>query len=237
MTSKAKTPALSRIRIINAAYQLAKKDPINALSMRKIATKLKVTPMAIYKYFDDKNALTTAVIDMHLKKSNLIPMDIDPESDWRTWVKASFLRMWDAYDSAPGMIQYMSNATSLGPAVLDWQNEVLKVLINAGFTPQQAGIAHIAMTELAAGSTILAPIRRQNIEQVFPITWSATTDTRLMQSQPDNTSSEDPAVEYPWLLMCKDAVIEYMENSRSAFSSELDLLLNGLEASLPANKS
>ena len=56
--------ALSQDKIINVAYKLAKKDPVNAMSMRKIATVLKVTPMAIYKYFEDKNDLTAAAAKM-----------------------------------------------------------------------------------------------------------------------------------------------------------------------------
>jgi AcrR family transcriptional regulator len=139
--SNQRSNGLSRERIVSATYQIAKKDPVNALSMRRIASKLKVTPMAIYKYFSDKDALIAAVIDHHMKKSDLAPPDIDP-SDWRAWIKSSLLRMWDAYDAAPNMVQYMSQATSFGPAVLSWQNETLKVLINAGLTPKQALTAH-----------------------------------------------------------------------------------------------
>ncbi|OUR94934.1 hypothetical protein A9Q81_14305 [Gammaproteobacteria bacterium 42_54_T18] len=234
MASTAKTTALSKERIIKAAYQLAKKDPINALSMRKIATKLKVTPMAIYKYFDDKNELTAAVIDTHLKKSNLIPTGIDADENWREWVKASFLRMWDAYDSAPGMIQYMSNATSFGPAVLDWQNEVLKVLITTGLTPKQALTAHAAMSELATGSTILVPIRKQGVQKVFPTIWKDLSEGRTpnLEDLGDNI----PMVEYPWLLMCGQAMMEDMNDSRAAFSSELDLVLDSLDAQITAKK-
>src|SRR5690606_15243528 len=114
------------------------------LSMRKIATKLKVTPMAIYKYFSDKNELTAAVIDLQMMESKLIPHELDP-TEWRAWIRESFLRMWDAYAEAPGMAQYMSHATSFGPAVLNWQNETLKVLITAGLTPKQALTGQAAM--------------------------------------------------------------------------------------------
>jgi len=235
MASTTKTTALSKERIIKAAYQLAKKDPINALSMRKIATRLKVTPMAIYKYFDDKNELTAAVIDTHLEKSSLIPTDIDPANDWREWVKSSFLRMWDAYDSAPGMIQYMSNATSFGPAVLNWQNEVLKVLITTGLTPKQALTAHAAMSELATGSTILVPIRKQGVQKVFPTIWKDLSEGRSPDL--DELNGEIPMVEYPWLLMCGAAMMEDMNDSRTAFSSELDLVLDSLEMRIKAKES
>jgi len=230
-----KSPALSRDRIVKAAYQLAKKDPINALSMRKIASKLKVTPMAIYKYFKDKDELTAAVIDMHLTRSNLIPDDIN-ESDWRRWILGSFLRMWDAYYEAPGMVQYMSHATTLGPAVLNWQNEALKVLITAGLTPKQALTAHAAMAELATGSTILVPIRKQGVEKVFPSIWKALHEG----TAPDLSSLSGngvSVVDYPWVVMCGQAMLEDMQNSRQAFSNGIELILDGLEKQIADNKN
>lgn len=233
-SSTTRKTSLSRERIVNAAYKLAKKDPLNALSMRKIATTLKVTPMAIYKYFEDKNELTAAVIDRHLTESNLVPDDIDPQ-DWRTWLSTSFLRMWDAYDQAPGMIQYMTHATSLGPAVLSWQNEILKVLINSGLTPKQSLTAHAAMSELATGNNILIPVRRQGVEKVFPSIWK---DLQAGKVPDLNELNKSPIsiVEYPWLLMCGQAMMEDMQDSRAAFCNEMELILNSIERQIAENK-
>lgn len=225
--------SLSRDRIIKAAYQLAKKDPMNALSMRKIATKLKVTPMAIYKYFDDKDELTAAVIDTHLSKSELIPTEIDPKN-WREWITETMLRMWDSYDAAPGMIQYMSHATTFGPAVLDWQNEVLKVLLSAGLTPKQALTAHATMSELATGNTILVPIRQQGVQNVFPSIWKDLMEGKAPKL--DDLGEATPMVEYPWLLMCGEAMMEDMQDSRRAFENELELVLDGLEIRIKRNQ-
>lgn len=232
-TTKAKPAALSKERIVKAAYQLAKKDPVNALSMRKIATKLKVTPMAIYKYFADKDELTSAVIDLHMLKSNLVPDHLD-QSDWRSWIKDAFLRMWDAYDDAPNMLQYLAQAGSFGPAVLSWQNECLKVLINAGLTPKQALTAHAAMSELATGSSILMSIRKQGVEKTFPSIWNALNEGKV----PDvsNLNGETDIVEYPWLLMCGQAMLEDMQDSRKAFSEEVELILESLSHQIKANQ-
>ena len=232
--SSTRNSTLSRDKIIKAAYQLAKKDPVNALSMRKIATKLKVTPMAIYKYFSDKNELTAAVIDLHLEKSNLIPTEVDP-ADWRTWIKSSFYSMWDAYDTAPGMLQYMINATSFGPAVLNWQNEALKVLINAGLTPKQALTAHAAMAELTTGSTILVPVRKLGVQNIFPGIWKDLSEGRVPNL--DNSEEIESMGDYPWVLMCGQAMMEDMQDTRNAFGNEIDLLLDSIAAQIEKNKA
>ncbi|MCG8668130.1 MAG: TetR/AcrR family transcriptional regulator [Pseudomonadales bacterium] len=231
-TTKTKASALSKDRIVKAAYQLAKKDPVNALSMRKIATKLKVTPMAIYKYFEDKDELTAAVIDLHMLKSNLIPDDVDP-SDWRSWIKAAFLKMWDAYNEAPSMLQYMTQAGTLGPAVLSWQNECLKVLLNAGLTPKQALTATAAMAELATGSSILMPIRKQGVEKTFPTIWQALQEGKVPELS--DLNGETDIIEYPWLMMCGQAMLEDMQDSRKAFSEEIELILESLALQIKNN--
>lgn len=227
-----KTPILSRDKITEAAYLLAKKDPINALSMRKIATKLNVTPMAIYKYFKDKNELTTAVIDTHLQNSQLVPDDI-PIEQWQQWTTTSFLRMWDAYNEAPGMLEYISQATTFGPAVLHWQNEVLKVLITAGLSPKQALTGHAAMAELATGSAILVPVRKQGLQNLFPTIWEA-----LQKGNTPNLDNVDShsLIEYPWAVMCAQAMMDDIQDTRNAFLNELELILNSLAAQIEANK-
>lgn len=226
--------ALSRDKIVNAAYKLAKKDPLNALSMRKIATVLKVTPMAIYKYFEDKNELTAAVIDKQMTDSRLVPDEVDP-THWREWIRTSFLRMWDAYASAPNMIQYMTHATSFGPAVLRWQNATLGVLINAGLTPKQALTAHAAMSELATGSNILIPVREQGVEKAFPSVWQAIKSGKVPTVE-DITSAQGTVEDYPWLLMCGQAMMEDMQDSRRAFTNELELLLDSLDSQITQNR-
>ncbi|CBL43838.1 Transcriptional regulator [gamma proteobacterium HdN1] len=222
-----KATALTRERIIKAAYLIAKKDPLNAMSMRKIAGKLKVTPMAIYKHFSDKDELTAAVIDMLLEESELIPANIDP-SDWRAWIKASFLRMHDVYEEAPGMVQYMSHATTFGPAVLTWQNEVLKVLITAGLAPAKALTAQAAMAELVTGSTILTQLRRLGMERIFPSIFHALQEGKAPTPE-ELQAGLASMVDHPWLLLCGAAMLEDMHDPRKALSKELDILLDGIE--------
>lgn len=225
---------LSRDKIVSAAYKLAKKDPLNALSMRKIASVLKVTPMAIYKYFADKNELTAAVIDKQMMESRLIPEEIDPKN-WKEWIRTSFLRMWDGYASAPNMIQYMTHATSFGPAVLSWQNETLGVLINAGLTPKQALTSHAAMSELATGSNILIPVREQGVEKVFPSIWEAI-KTGKVPTPEDMTNVHSTVQDYPWLVMCGQAMMEDMQDSRRAFENELEMMLDSVANQIAQNK-
>ena len=51
----ARTP--TRERILNAAERIHSKHGVSELTLRRVAKAVRVTPMAIYKHFKDKNAL------------------------------------------------------------------------------------------------------------------------------------------------------------------------------------
>lgn len=231
-----KNSHLSRERIVETAHQLALKNPTSALSMRKIASELKVTPMAIYKYFADKSELTSAVIDTHMQSSNLTPDDLDPK-DWRLWTRTAFTRMWEAFDAAPGMVHFMNNTSTLGPAVLSWQNDCLGVLINAGLPPKEALTAVATMAELATGSAILVPIRKQGMQKLFPTIWTDLMDGKVPDLEGFDTTAALEQYPYPWLMMCANSILEDMHDSRRAFGDELDLVLDGLELRLSSIKN
>jgi AcrR family transcriptional regulator len=52
----------TRDRILDAAVRVVRRQGVDALTVRSIAESLEVTPMAVYKHFDDKADLIAAVI-------------------------------------------------------------------------------------------------------------------------------------------------------------------------------
>ncbi|SDB80452.1 regulatory protein, tetR family [Raineyella antarctica] len=54
---------LSRARVVQAAIELADAEGIEALSMRHLAERLGVVPMALYKHVGDKEDLLDAMVD------------------------------------------------------------------------------------------------------------------------------------------------------------------------------
>ncbi|MAR90616.1 MAG: TetR/AcrR family transcriptional regulator [Pseudomonadota bacterium] len=229
-----RNPPLTRERIVDAAYDLAREDPLNALSMRRIAKALKVTPMAIYKHFTDKADLTAAVMDKQMLESRLIPEQISPD-DWRNWIRTSYLRMWDTYASVPNMIPYMTHATRFGPAVLHWQNEALGVMIGAGLEPRQAVTTLVTLSELAVGNTILRPMREQGLEQAFPGVWQALASATVPAPEALH-AAENIVADYPWLLHCGQAMVQDLKDPRQAFVGAMDLILTGVENLIAGNK-
>ena len=52
----------TQTRIFIAARELFDEDGLEGLSMRKVAEKVGITPMAIYRHFPDKDALLNALM-------------------------------------------------------------------------------------------------------------------------------------------------------------------------------
>lgn len=75
---------LSRERIIDTAVGLLEQDGWDALSMRRLAQELDVWPMAVYRYFRDKDELVDALVD-HAAARMELP---GAEGHWRERVGA-----------------------------------------------------------------------------------------------------------------------------------------------------
>ena len=71
---------LSKQRIIDAALQIVEHDGWNGVSMRRLAQELDVWPMAVYRYFRDKNELLEAMTEAAAERISLPSI----RGSWRT---------------------------------------------------------------------------------------------------------------------------------------------------------
>ena len=79
------------------------------------------------------------------------------------------------------------------------------------------------------------PIRQQGIERVFPSIWDDLRSGKV-PNPAELSNGSVSVVDYPWLVMCGQAMLEDMQDSRRAFANELELLLDGLALRIEANK-
>ena len=86
-------PAPTDQRILAAAWKLFAAGGIDALSLRKVAAKVDVTPMAIYRHYADKEALIDALVVDALDRwsDRLSAIDAEDPLDWLTAAGDEFL--------------------------------------------------------------------------------------------------------------------------------------------------
>ena len=78
---------LSRERIVAAAIELADRDGIDSLSMRKLAQQLGVDPMSLYNHVSDKDDLLDGIVDG-------LVTQIEPTTDGGDWMTTCGRRSW-----------------------------------------------------------------------------------------------------------------------------------------------
>ena len=61
-----RAPQISRDAVLAAALQLADEQGLEAVTMHAVARSLRVTPMALYRHVDDKNALLDGLVELLL---------------------------------------------------------------------------------------------------------------------------------------------------------------------------
>jgi AcrR family transcriptional regulator len=132
-------PRLSRDAILDRALAVADADGIDAVSVRRLARELGVTPMALYWHFDDKRALLHALGDRLLGGLDL---SVDGSLPWPEQLRAfvvSFTAVLRAHPSAAALIGSLPDTASEN--ALRTIEVALDILRRAGFSPEEA--AHI----------------------------------------------------------------------------------------------
>ena len=71
-----RAPQISRESVLAAALRLADEQGLNAVTMHAVAKCLRVTPMALYRHVDDKNALLDGLVEVLLGECPLPPPDV-----------------------------------------------------------------------------------------------------------------------------------------------------------------
>lgn len=87
-------PRISRTQVLDATLDLASEAGLQAVTMRAVAARLEVTPMALYRHVGDKQGLLDGLVERLMQEIALPPGSQGPDSgtgsaaDWRTVLEA-----------------------------------------------------------------------------------------------------------------------------------------------------
>jgi AcrR family transcriptional regulator len=139
-------PRLSKAAVVERALALADELGLEALTIRRLAQDLGVTPMALYWHFRSKDDLLEGMAEQVWGE---IDVRIDASVPWWAQLQAgleSLLRVLRAHRSAP---QLLLEHEKQNEAALRATEGALEILRSAGFSPEQA--AEIARSTLWTG--------------------------------------------------------------------------------------
>lgn len=155
-----KTP-LTRISILDTAMTLSATLALEALSIRKLATELGVSPMAIYRHYENKDALLTDMLDSFIDAAMVVP---EQALDWPLWLETFALGMQQALLEQPSWLNYI-NRMPLGDSAVDVMQAFCAYLRQAGFSQVQAEQAFFSCLQLVLGSVCLLSVNDEAAKQ------------------------------------------------------------------------
>lgn len=150
------TPGLSRDRILTTAIDLADREGIDSVTLRRLAETLDVHPTSIYNHLANKDAILDGVIERLLIEAQL-PAAV---ADWASWIRefaAAIRRTARAHPRAFGVFLVRSGT---GPTALRHIEAALDAFRRAGCSVEESARAvhgvSLAVVGLALEEGLLA---------------------------------------------------------------------------------
>jgi len=141
---------LSRAAVVERALELADNDGLEALTIRRLAAALGVTPMALYWHFRSKEELTAGLADRIWGE---IKTDVDRTSHWSDQLRMMLESLIDVLRMHPSASALLLGSEKLGPSHWEATEATLDILGSAGFDPKHA--SEIAKSALWTGLTLV----------------------------------------------------------------------------------
>lgn len=143
-----------------ALYLIDKRGP-QGLSMRSLASRLKVTPMAIYNHFPDRSTLLLSLADVAYKEVNEKYLSFSGN------LKERLLFLLEQYHKAvirhPNLsISIFENANTLSGEVQTLTNTLLKLLVEANISETKRKMWLDILVDFTHGSSIAIALNQTN---------------------------------------------------------------------------
>lgn len=142
---------LNKASYVDAALDLIAESGVDKLSMRKVATRLGVSPMAMYKHFPAKEDLLTASFDTFIARANVIPTGDLP---WDDWVEKVGHGMYRALCSQLSWVPLLGSL-HLGSHAAMVTDAFVERLCEAGFTLEESLEAFYGVIQVVLGAVCL----------------------------------------------------------------------------------
>ena len=209
-----RTP-LNRERVLRAAVELADREGVDGLSMRRLSAELGVVPMALYKHVANKDELLDGMIDM-------VVAEIDPprtDTDWKTAVRERILSARRALLRHPWASRVMESRTSPTPTVMAYMDSMIAMFTAGGFS---IDLVHHVMH--AMGSRLMGFTQELFNDQTDP-------DNPIQPAMLEAMGATYPSIYQLWQTVSHEdaSIVGPGCDDQFEFEFALDLMLDGIE--------
>ncbi|HEX7885242.1 MAG TPA: TetR/AcrR family transcriptional regulator [Phenylobacterium sp.] len=171
-------PRYSADRVVDAAVALADAQGLQAISVRRVAQELGVSPMSIYTYVPSKAELVALMFDRVLGEAG----DPPPEGqDWREALTFVACERWRLTERHPWMLDLALHRPPLGPNLVTRHEVALGILDATGLDDLTRDLVIRVLHSFLVGALLEAREARE-VERTSGITdeqWFAMAEPAL----------------------------------------------------------
>lgn len=200
---------LSKDRVLRAALEIADREGLETLSMRRLASELGVEAMSLYYYVKSKDDILDGIVDLALE-------EVEPPSgggDWKADVRRSAISYHETLLRHP----WVTSVPPSGEASivqLRYMDVLLRRLREAGLAPELTHHAYHALDSHVVGSAL----------------WLARIPPKAeLDDLARDVLSKVPADIYPDLVLHIQQHLSGAARGLKFFEFGLDLILEGIE--------
>src|ERR1700734_673986 len=180
---------LTKSAVVDRAMQLADAAGVDALTIRKRAQELSVTPMALYWHFRSKDELLDGLAERVWSE---IDVNVDPAAPWPDQLRGLLESLLQVLRAHPAAAALLLHKETQNESFLRATETTLDVLRKAGFDPRYA--SEIARSTLWTGISLVmseAGIKSLDAD-----------DRTELQRRKQVVFATLPTVRYPRLVEC-----------------------------------
>jgi AcrR family transcriptional regulator len=203
--------------VVEGALSLAEAEGLGAVTIRRLAKELGVTPMALYWHFCSKDELLDGMASSVFEE---VDLSVDASAAWQEQLRALLGSMLGVLRAYPSTAILLSTRTASSEGSLRATEVVLDVLRRGGFSPTEATqiARHAVSTVVNLVSGEPGVVAREESGEMIDVRRHA----RLyLESLPPER--------YPRLIEAAVPLSEGVDPD-AYFAFGLDLLLAGIEA-------
>lgn len=158
-TRTGRPPRLSRAQIVAAARELIAANGVESLTMRRLATELNATPMALYRHVRDREELLLLLLDDIA--ADMLRPELPEDPHERMVLTA--LAMHDTLARVPWIVEVLTGDEFFAPSALWYTETIVDAAIAHGLTPEDAVHTYRSIWYYTAGELIIraAAARRE----------------------------------------------------------------------------
>lgn len=203
--------------VVEGALVLADAEGLEAVTIRRLARELGVTPMALYWHFRSKDELLDGMVARIFEE---IDLSVDASARWQEQLRTLLGSMVSVLRAHPSTAILLSTRTASSEGSLRATEVMLDILGRAGFSPAEA--TQIARHALSTVTNLVSGEPGVVVQEKSAELIDARRRARLfLESLPPE--------QYPRLIEAATPLSEGVDPD-TYFAFGLDLLLAGIEA-------